>query len=175
MSIRLSKTELEVGRLYFQEGLKPKEISKRLNISVNTVYKAISKYRKYLSESSVSTESKISTPSSQFVSAFSIRFQVVSLQENHVSFVQSSTELEAIAREIREIRGVIDRVINMLSELYQIVRIARSCDDGASAERSTDAIKLERSDAINVPEFIRDNLWVDIIRSKYDVHRRIMM
>ncbi len=34
--------------MYFNEGLKPKEIAQKLGISVNTVYKAISKYRAFV-------------------------------------------------------------------------------------------------------------------------------
>lgn len=45
MSSKLTKTEELAAKLYFNEGLKPKEIAQKLGISVNTVYKAISKYR----------------------------------------------------------------------------------------------------------------------------------
>jgi len=36
--------------LYFEKGLRPQEIAKQLGLSINTVYKAISKYRSYLKE-----------------------------------------------------------------------------------------------------------------------------
>ncbi len=39
------------AKLYFNEGLKPKEIAQKLGISVNTVYKAISKYRAFAKNS----------------------------------------------------------------------------------------------------------------------------
>ncbi|WP_054849775.1 sigma factor-like helix-turn-helix DNA-binding protein [Vulcanisaeta sp. JCM 14467] len=47
MSSKLTKTEELAAKLYFNEGLKPKEIAQKLGISVNTVYKAISKYRAF--------------------------------------------------------------------------------------------------------------------------------
>jgi hypothetical protein len=45
MSMRLTETERKVAELYAR-GLRPREIAERLGISINTVYKALSKARK---------------------------------------------------------------------------------------------------------------------------------
>ena len=50
MTVKLSETEIKVGFLYFINKLSPREIASRLNLSVNTVYKAVSKVRSRLRE-----------------------------------------------------------------------------------------------------------------------------
>jgi transposase len=45
MSMRLTETERRVAEMYAR-GLRPREIAEKLGISINTVYKALSKARK---------------------------------------------------------------------------------------------------------------------------------
>ncbi len=50
MTVKLSETEIKVGILYFLDKLSPREIASKLNLSINTVYKAVSKVRAKLKE-----------------------------------------------------------------------------------------------------------------------------
>jgi len=59
--VKLTATEQRVVELY-NNGLRPRDIANRLGISINTVYKALSKYRRF-SESQDGGETREGFPS----------------------------------------------------------------------------------------------------------------
>jgi len=256
VTIKLSKTELEVGKLYFEQGLKPQEIAKRLNISINTVYKAISKYRNYLKETSkqsqpqIQTEqttvpkteentrsetsqigkdskpesvisgdgaSEIAVDTKQVLEQDRARTSVELKRENEIrkvticgminlflelkvkvpllpevtllsvpretsfekslpvehgkvyadgngeAFLKICDFLQQLVQEIRELK---QSLVKVLEEAH--VRCAASSASSGQEEALETKTEKKSKNQDDVPEFLRDNVWVDIIRSKYN-------
>ncbi|NPA69992.1 MAG: sigma-70 family RNA polymerase sigma factor [Crenarchaeota archaeon] len=224
MSVKLSKTEIEVGKLYFEHGKKPKEIAELLGLSINTVYKAISKYRSYMRElererkvergESSSREGSIlkseenreegkdvakelnienengktmivveelkSRISRKVTTVLSFKAYMPLLPSSFITYespvrsiLPSSTRSDvdlvskfvdcmlSIARELENIRDVLLKI----SERIENIKIVN--ENGNSRTVIENQSTEKRNDEYNIPSFIRDNVWVDIIKSKY--------
>ncbi len=202
MSIKLSKTEIEVGKLYFEQGKKPKEIAETLGLSINTVYKAISKYRSYMREISriisqnndkdknnilpenASNENgstkivKIDVKDTTKKSTISITFNMKmyyalsiprytkteQIYTNHKEdsklmydmFIRILEKSEALIK-------ILENIGNTLSRIAEYVKHSKINIESSESEKYS-----KSSDNVNeVPSFIRDNVWVDIIKSKF--------
>ena len=171
---KLTKTELAVGDLYYRQGLKPREIAQRLGISINTVYKALSKYRAY-SRDNVSDVEKPqestrpnNTSMQQPLSAASINlsFTVSINQPPSAGYLELNTvseTLNSLMREIKLIKDDYAQLINAIMDLKKLItsintsNCSNGYDDGESSGGQRD---------LNLPSFVKDNVWVDIIRSK---------
>ncbi len=94
---RLTRTELAVGELYMR-GMKPREIAQRLGISINTVYKAISKYRKYVDGASGGEDTRLVTYTFEFSFSFPLQAGVGALEERVRRLEERVRELEAALR-----------------------------------------------------------------------------
>jgi len=224
VSVKLSKTEIEVGKLYFEQGKKPKEIAELLGLSINTVYKAISKYRSYIKElerkGSSDSPTRETRDQESSVENVEVREKsapktmtdsdgngrMVSLVEDriergrrvttiisfraHLPLVpvgplemkyensrkpgslteeRSNEAIEkvsecmlAIARELENIRDVLLKISERLENIKMIPISQNGVVDTKSEPRGEDA-----NSAGDVPSFIKDNVWVDIIKSKY--------
>ncbi len=126
---RLTRTELAVGELY-SRGMKPREIARALGISINTVYKAISKYRKYLDGSGDMGDARLVTYSFEFSFSFPL---------------QAGADVGALEERVR-------RLEERVRELENALR------SGPPAAREPDEVGL--------PRYVRDNVWVNILRSR---------
>ncbi len=171
---RLSRTEELAARLYFEEGLKPKEIAQRLGISVNTVYKAISKYRA-LRKIEDDGEAKEKQGKAQCQEAFSrpieseakevsttttFTFIIPSASNTPVHGVisESITIEREILGELRRIRELLTMVVEELQTLKTTLK-ERPIVVQAKPEKPQFEVKAE------LPDFMRDNPWIDVIRS----------
>jgi len=227
VSVKLSKTEIEVGKLYFEQGKKPKEIAELLGLSINTVYKAISKYRSYIRELEKEREEKErkkEEPSSKDCSLVraedsnveekymketssdagngktiivedSLRNKVSRRATTMISFraylpvlpigfisyehrdrvlipntVRNDIDIVSkfvdcmlsIVRELENIRDVLLKI----SERIENIKIVSENNSSRTTMVDEDSVN-KNTDEYNVPSFIRDNVWVDIIKSKY--------
>ncbi len=238
MTVKLSKTELEVGKLYFEQGLKPQEIARRLNISVNTVYKAISKYRSYLKELSQTQQSSIR--GEEQTSPQDVRKEEVAADKTSSVTVSDRHSCEEASRVETKVRAVVEQdhgirklaipgMVNLVLELrvraplmsevtlltasreqYRVMprpedttshvngngeAFLKICDFlqqlvqeirelKQSLVRILEEVRLHPTSTVHqeqraepesragqgscdMPEFLRDNVWIDIIRSKY--------
>ncbi len=227
MSVKLSKTEIEVGKLYFEHGKKPKEIAELLGLSINTVYKAISKYRSYIRElekdkkvdkdnlTNISVDSSSKTeenckesklvrdslpdngngkvvsaveevkskvcrrsttvlsfkaylpilPSSFILSDYrEKRTFLYNVSRNDDDIVSKFVDcMLSIARELENIRDVLLKI----SERIENIKIVSENVVTQSATVNSRDVREVRDEQNNIPSFIRDNVWVDIIKSKY--------
>ncbi|MFP3302636.1 MAG: helix-turn-helix domain-containing protein [Caldivirga sp.] len=173
--VKLTKTELAVGDLYYRQGLRPREIAQRLGISINTVYKALSKYRSQLrdnlningqAESPLGgKEDYVQPQGGQAGTLVSLSFTVSTTQPIQPSVVNLSEVNEllgSLSRDIKLLKDDYSRIIDALMELKKLVSSMAvvNCGGYVDSRVSGDGRDL------NLPSFVRDNVWVDIIRSK---------
>ncbi|BDR91351.1 helix-turn-helix domain-containing protein [Vulcanisaeta souniana] len=184
MSSKLTKTEELAAKLYFNEGLKPKEIAQKLGISVNTVYKAISKYRAFVKNldqplpqsgnEQPSNDSLQLTDNNYSLNAYSVFNVKLSIITNSPLPVISNSEpndtidKSEVVKELRGLRELLGKLIAKVEELEK----RGSCvpSTGSNHEKEDDYSYNEpiNSTAQNnylLPDFIRDNPWVDVIKS----------
>ncbi len=170
---KLTKTELAVGDLYYRQGLKPREIAQRLGISINTVYKALSKYRAYSRDNTDSVEkvqesTKIDNANTQQsfgVASINLSFTVSINQQPSIGYLELSNVnevLNSLMSEIKLIKDNYTQLINIMMDLKKL--IANINTSNCSNEHHSEPNDGQRD--LNLPSFVKDNVWVDIIRSK---------
>lgn len=177
---RLTKTELAVGELYYRQGLRPREIAQRLGISINTVYKALSKYRSYMrdnisgkgvgsgEQAPIMTEVRGNT---QGTGLLSLSFTINVAQPIPIGgdgLTEISDALNSLSREIKLLKDEYSQLMNVLMELKKLITSIKpiECSDSLSEQRI--------DNNMNLPSFVRDNVWVDIIRSRENGKSMVM-
>lgn len=190
MSIKLTKTELEVAKLYYEYGLKPREIAEKLKISINTVYKALSKYRNYVKEKGlelpeneyvITKENVVDlNQNNQKISVsridFSINIQLPnyllesSLHKNsHINnnIINSYQEhVKLLVDELKNLKNIIQELIIQFQKLQEVLK---SFAQLSNVSQNIKHVEIENVETVNqdIPEFMKNNIWIDIIRSKY--------
>ena len=182
MSSKLTKTEEMAARLYFNDGLKPKEIAQKLGISVNTVYKAISKYRALVIRGNGQGQAVIGSTrgpsdannkysdnpllSNNYGSyIFSINLSIITspvpnMVNNNNNHPDLSYQNELL-KELRELREMINKLTEKLEELK------RAGNLGCREDTYSRSKQLNNDDlSAKVPDFLRDNPWIDILKLK---------
>ncbi|WP_069808018.1 helix-turn-helix domain-containing protein [Vulcanisaeta thermophila] len=168
MSSKLSKTEEMAAKLYFNEKLKPKEIAQKLGISVNTVYKAISKYRSLFrtiddnQPNNTINNTNGDGESSDYNGAFtySINFSVIMNQQPTGGVVVRGYGVneEELLNELRELRKLVEELLARISKMESL-----GCRDSPSPSIKTIVESGPVDDPL--PDFLRDNPWIDVLRS----------
>ncbi|KUO84783.1 MAG: helix-turn-helix domain-containing protein [Caldivirga sp.] len=174
--VKLTKTELAVGDLYYRQGLRPREIAQRLGISINTVYKALSKYRSQLrGDLNISEQAESPTGGKEDyvqpqggqagITLVNLSFTVNAtqpIQPSVVNLGEVNELLASLSRDIKLLKDDYSRIIDALMELKKLVSSMAvvNCGGYVDSRVSGDGRDL------NLPSFVRDNVWVDIIRSK---------
>jgi Bacterial regulatory proteins, luxR family. len=163
MSMRLTETERRVAEMYAR-GLRPREIAERLGISINTVYKALSKARK--AAEIVGTPS-LETPH-HYVFVTSVYTYSTSPVSSSVSIVADSA-----AVVVQDLYGVVlrklDEVLSLLKEKRQN---KGSLDVAPGTARRDDTNShgglplVEEGHNGHMPEALRKNVWISLLRSK---------
>ncbi len=173
MSSKLSKTEELAAKLYFNEGLKPKEIAQKLGISVNTVYKAISKYRAFAKN--VDQESNGDQAINNALGkdnmdvlfpenyVFNVKLSIIttqplSLKNNEPPEGMYQGEL---INEIRALRELVSKLVEKVEELERRSICVHGSTDDYDHSNKGNTTQSDHS----VPDFLRDNPWVDVIKS----------
>ena len=162
------------AKLYFNEGLKPKEIAQKLGISVNTVYKAISKYRAFTrnvdqSQGQVSNNGQVSGdshPLSNYGNVFNVSLSIITnavqpqLLSDH--YPRGDDYQGELIKELKLLRELIGKLIEKVEELER--RGLNACVPSSVGVRDYVVDDGQPSDG-SLPDFIRDNPWVDVIKS----------
>jgi len=178
MSSKLTKTEELAAKLYFNDGLKPKEIAQKLGISVNTVYKAISKYRAFTMKNGEQTVSQMyndygtTNPKAEDNSyssnsdygnyIFNVKLSIITNYAPDSSLNNYSDLIYQgeLMKELKALKELISKLIDKVEELERRSNI--NCQNNIQT-------RDEQSDnEYLVPDFIRDNPWVDVLRLKRD-------
>ncbi len=258
MVVKLSETEIKVGLLYFLDKLPPREIASRLGLSINTVYKAVSKVRSKLRELGVdpervprekmelmlrdldraeretrdsnsygssgngglnnsngkdeagnehSVKENVLTHDIERVKRVYPGINIVTLRYTFTINIVSTTASKSVSgvnNTDRVNNGELERELSLLLRLYldtvnttlvairdgveklvhniqkladELREIANRLESAKitlcsglperSNDGSGDSSRVSKDVENDVPEFIRDNVWVDIIRSKY--------
>ncbi|ADY00414.1 bacterio-opsin activator, HTH domain protein [Vulcanisaeta moutnovskia 768-28] len=180
MSSKLTKTEEFAAKLYFNEGLKPKEIAQKLGISVNTVYKAISKYRafaKSLDQASaqLNDDKQINTQVdnnayalNNYSSVFNVSLSIITgspIQPLKNDYSYESAYQGELIKELKSLRELIGKLIEKVEELEK--RGVNNCSSNSVRDQGsiTNNANNGQLNTDSLPEFIRDNPWIDVIKS----------
>jgi hypothetical protein len=163
MSMRLTETERRVAELYAR-GLRPREIAERLGISINTVYKALSKARKL---AAIADKPSPETPH-HYVFVTSVYTYSTSPVSSSVSVVADGATVV-----VQDLYGAIlrklDEVLSLLKEKRQskspldAVPVTAQRDDASSRSGSP---LLEEDRNGHMPEALKRNIWISLLRSK---------
>ena len=166
MSMRLTETERKVAELYAR-GLRPREIAERLGISINTVYKALSKARKL---AAIADKPSLETPHHYVF--------VTSIYTYSTSSVSSSVSIVAdrAAVVVQDLYGVVlrklDEVLSLLKRQNKgspdvVPATARRDDTHHHSGHNVSYTPLaEEGRNGHMPEALKRNIWISLLRSK---------
>ncbi|MEZ0319466.1 MAG: helix-turn-helix transcriptional regulator [Pyrobaculum sp.] len=156
MSVRLTDTERKVAELY-SKGIRPREIAERLGISINTVYKALSKARK---AGDVVEEQLVASHFTFAMPLYSYAFQA----QQHVevnSRVVVVYEHDAVLKKL-------DEIISLLKAQRPDLKTQRMPETRGEGSRPREVKDVETP--VNgdgrLPDVLKRNVWVGIIRSR---------
>ncbi|MFB6470175.1 MAG: helix-turn-helix domain-containing protein [Vulcanisaeta sp. AZ3] len=177
--LKLTKTEELVGQLYFNDGLKPKEIAQKLGISVNTVYKAISKYRtftkntdKSISRTHDEQKDNDTQSNGNFNNltmdnyVFNVRLSIITgtQQTSSTNDYLDMAYQEELIKELKMLRELVGKLVEKVEELERRSNVLTCKGDEISSISSNDNSPSDHA----LPDFIRNNPWVDVIKSIYN-------
>ncbi len=164
--MKLTETERKVAEMY-ASGLKPREIAERLGISINTVYKALSKARKVMA---MTNAQDLETPH-RYVFVTSVYTYSTSPVSSSVSIVA-----DRAAVVVQDLYGVVlrklDEVLSLLKRQNKgppdvapaTARRDVTHSHGGHNGNYTPLVEEGRND--HMPEALRKNIWVSLLRSK---------
>ncbi|MEZ0247927.1 MAG: sigma factor-like helix-turn-helix DNA-binding protein [Thermoproteus sp.] len=141
--MRLTATEQRVVELY-NNGLKPREIANRLGISINTVYKALSKHRRI-----AEVEEEVREDSRHQSSYYAVVLPIWNTPVVYNFAVQDMAQFEELSRLVKRLEDVLERLEKLV--------------DGHSIEHK---VAVEGSKTAPAPDFIKQNAWVKLLRGK---------
>jgi len=146
--VKLTATEQRVVELY-NNGLRPRDIANRLGISINTVYKALSKYRRF-SESQDGGDDEGGFPQQSY------SYYAVVMPMPSSSLVYSFAASPPTPRT-----DGLEPLVKRLE--YVLERLEKLLDGGQTAEGK--AVEAP-GPAEGAPDFIRRNAWVKLLRGR---------
>jgi predicted DNA-binding transcriptional regulator AlpA len=156
MSMRLTETERKVAEMYAR-GLRPREIAERLGISINTVYKALSKARKVVA---IADTPSPETPH-HYVFVTSVYTYSTSLVPFSVSIVA-----DRAAVVVQDLYGVVLRKLDEVISLLKEKRQNKYSLDAVPGTTQQDGAHVEEDRNGHMPEALRKNVWISLLRSK---------
>jgi len=157
MYVKLTDTEKKVVELY-SKGLRPREIAQALGISINTVYKALSKARRAYS---VTEEARaLAFPLSVSFSVNVYLYPPTSFQP----VAASSSSAVAIYNAYDAIMTIMKKLEKILSYLEQWQETSRKWPVRDESRPQREEVRLGGDG--HMPELLRRNVWISIIRNK---------
>ena len=146
--MKLTATEQRVVELY-NNGLRPRDIANRLGISINTVYKALSKYRRF-SESQDGGDDEGGFPQQSY-SYYAVVMPMPSSSLVY-SFAASppTPRTDGLEPLVKRLEYVLERLEKLLD--------GRQIAEGKAVEAPVPAE--------GAPDFIRRNAWVKLLRGR---------
>jgi DNA-binding CsgD family transcriptional regulator len=167
MSMRLTETERRVAEMYAR-GLRPREIAEKLGISINTVYKALSKARK--------AAAIVNTQSLETLHRYVFVTSVYTYPTSPVSSSVSVVAERAVV--VQDLYGVVLRKLDEVLSLLKEKRQSKSSPDVVPATARRDDASphggpplLEEDRNGHMPETLRKNVWISLLRSKVTYSR----
>ncbi|MFB6490216.1 MAG: helix-turn-helix domain-containing protein [Thermoproteus sp. AZ2] len=163
--MRLTSTEQKVVDLY-NSGLRPREIANRLGISINTVYKALSKYRR-ISEAEASpptTAPADGGDQGQGSNGPSYYAATVALYSSSVLYAH----VPQPPVDYRELSALVKRLEDLLERLEKLI------EGKPSVEATKREVAVAEAPSVadmgsDLPDFIRRNAWVKVLRGRANV------
>lgn len=158
MSVRLTETERRVAELYTR-GMRPREIAERLGISINTVYKALSKARR-----ATELDGQPVAPAPSYFSYTAVVYVYPNAQQ-----MGKATLVTASAVVIRDMYDV---VLKKLDEIISLLKNTGMAErpGGPKAEvvghREGGHVGNGHKDGGHLPEALRRNVWISLLRNK---------
>jgi len=154
MYVKLTDTEKKVAELY-SKGLRPREIAEALGISINTVYKALSKARRAYS---VTEEAH--------TSAFplSVSFSVNIYLYPPASFQPVAVSSSSAVAIYNAYDAIMKKLEKILSYLEQWQEASRRWPMREESRAQREEVRLGGDG--HMPEPLRRNVWISIIRNK---------
>ncbi|ABL87710.1 Bacterio-opsin activator, HTH domain protein [Pyrobaculum islandicum DSM 4184] len=151
--MKLTATEKKVAELY-SRGLRPREIAETLGISINTVYKALSKARKTLEV--------VEPPANHYIFSFPIYTYSINISATPVSISSSGAFL---------VQNLHDMILKKLDEILALLSSERR--EPRTAQNNTTSnqtyVRLEgegRNGNGHMPELLKKNIWISLLRNK---------
>jgi len=145
--VKLTATEQRVVELY-NNGLRPRDIANRLGISINTVYKALSKYRRFSESQDGDDEGGIPQQSYSYYAV------VMPMPSSSLvySFAASppTPRIDGLEPLVKRLEYVLERLEKLLD--------GRQTAEGKAVEAP--------GPAEGAPDFIRRNAWVKLLRGR---------
>jgi hypothetical protein len=157
MPVRLTETERRVAEMY-SRGLRPREIAEKLGISINTVYKALSKARRYMEV--------VEAPSAGTSHYYAFNASVYTYPTGPVASPMSVVVDKAVV--VQDLYGA---VLRKLDEILSLLKEERRNGDakegapGAAQQIDAGAPPKEDHDG-HMPEALKKNVWISLLRSK---------
>ncbi|MEL9990966.1 MAG: sigma factor-like helix-turn-helix DNA-binding protein [Thermoproteus sp.] len=142
--MKLTATEQRVVELY-NNGLKPREIANKLGISINTVYKALSKHRRIAELSEEIREG----PPHQDSSYYAVVLPIWNTPVVYNFAIPNAAQFEELSRLVKRLEDILERLEKLA--------------DGRQAEHK---VAIEEPRTAPPPDFIKQNAWVRLLRGK---------
>ncbi len=152
--MKLTATEQRVVELY-SNGLKPREIANKLGISINTVYKALSKHRRLVESSPQAAEDPTpDEPSPELQHSYYAVVLPISAASVLYSFAPPQMpQASDISPLLKRLEDVLSRLERLLDGKQIVERPASAAGSGGGEEDA-------------VPDFLRRNAWVKLLRGR---------
>ncbi|MEM1598252.1 MAG: sigma factor-like helix-turn-helix DNA-binding protein [Pyrobaculum sp.] len=170
MSVKLTDTERRVAELY-SKGLRPREIAERLGISINTVYKALSKARKV---GNIVEEKRVVKEELSNHYTFTMPlYGYVPQTQQHVevsSKIVVVYEHDVLMKKLDEIISILnalrtEKAQRILLETPQRILPDVRKEEGARP-KSVKGVETSVDGNGHLPDALKRNVWVGIIRSR---------
>ncbi|CCC82266.1 helix-turn-helix domain-containing protein [Thermoproteus tenax] len=156
--MKLTATEQRIVQLY-SEGLKPREIANRLGISINTVYKALSKHRR-ISELAQGISEEAQIPQGDAYYAVVTPIYSVSALYSYIPApsLQYIDEIKSLIKRLEDILEKLEKLdVNAATQLYsKSPELHRNATDKVT----------DNAMAADGPDFLRQNVWVRLLRGR---------
>lgn len=181
-SIRLTDTEKAIVKEYLN-GLAPREIAEKLKVSIKTVYKALSKYRKLQREkglqaqtpttatsthstSTVTAEASISEEALLKVLAKILAEAFKEIQTKPSVSVEKPTvqpvNAELLSALIKEIANLAEQI----KELNKNLRSLRYMIKISELPTREEIVASYTPEEETLPSYLKENPWVEVLRKR---------
>lgn len=158
--VGLTYTERKIMEEYLK-GLKPKEIARRLKVSIKTVYKAVWKYRKNF-RALHGIGKKSGENSVNNIAATAIAMEMVAQGLRKALEYSNIDRFDEALVILKRIEDKLSKINNNLSQLIDIMSNSTSVNL-RFREKSIRDSPFTREE---LPEFIRGNPWLEVLRTR---------
>ncbi len=162
--MKLTKTEREVAQLY-QGGMKPREIAQKLGISINTVYKALSKARRAMEETQSTTGNFLQTNNGGLFNFHTFNTTVQS------AYVVNFQNAPGVGGDCRAILQKLEETLSYLKTLDARLKTLESREvrqplRHSETDGSNGSWRHRLDEVEGSPDLLKKNVWISILRNK---------